>query len=254
MRKEDAHRKHTGMDDCAHPSGCQGDMRNDGTIKSIWVEMTAHIREIGRGYVQQGYYLSVKDNEGNGGMAEGEPDCIFDGTVEGGFPPVVENDIVGRVLKTLRCYPETVVGRENRDSPSLSAIDVDAVCDREDSGIVRDHLYPEAHGVEVAFPCIFHQQGHVAYGVVLPFAGGGKEKDVGDVPEVVSHVIESLGLVIGLLVGIADCQMAVFCPVCRGKGIHVPDNGIGKPSASAVPDMFHISSECSVAAYDIVCL
>ena len=95
MRKEDAHRKHTGMDDCAHPSGCQGDMRNDGTIESIWVEMTAHIREIGRGYVQQGYYLSVKDNEGDGGVAEGEPYCVFDGTVEGGLPPVVENDVVG---------------------------------------------------------------------------------------------------------------------------------------------------------------
>ena len=44
MCKEDAHRKHIGMDDCAHPSGCRGDMRNDGTVESIWVEMTAHIR------------------------------------------------------------------------------------------------------------------------------------------------------------------------------------------------------------------
>lgn len=254
MRKEDAHRKHTGMDDCAHPSGCQGDMRNDGTIESIWVEMTAHIREIGRGYVQQGYYLSVKDNEGDGGVAEGEPYCVFDGTVEGGFPPVVENDIVGRVLKTLRSYPETVVGRENRDSPSLSAVDFGAVRDGEYGGVVGDHLYPEPHGIEVALPRIFHQEGHVTYGVVFPLAGGGKEKDVGDVTEVVGHVIEGLGLVIGLLFGITDCQMAVFSLVRSGKGVHVPDDCIGKPSVSAVPDMFHVSSECSVTAYDIVCL
>ena len=37
-----------GGDDCAYPSGCQGDMRNDGTIESIWVEMTAHIRQDAR--------------------------------------------------------------------------------------------------------------------------------------------------------------------------------------------------------------
>jgi len=194
-------------------------------------------------------------------VREGEGDGVGGAAVEGGLPPVVEDNVVGRPLEALGLDLEGVVRTEDGDLAVGAAVEAAGVGDGEHRCVVRNHVETDAAGREAEEPLVLHEERHVADRVVLTLAGGAEDMDVKFFArEGVKDVTESLCLVVIVLLLDMDNDVRIAFPVRSRDRVEVADDYIRqliaiKRTAKRLAGVGFAEPgvEGAVAADDIVC-